>query len=221
MTDSPSSHRLIEGTPEKLNAQFRELASPERVERTAEALRRNGMKVYVEPTAAAAVARFQALVPEGSEVLTATSRTTEEVGIAPLVNESGKYRSVRAKIMALDRKTQRAEMLKLGATPEVIVGSVHAVTEQGQVVVASATGSQLGPYSAGAGKVIWVVGTQKIVRDLEEAFRRIEEYSFPREDERAHQAYGVGSLIAKILVVQKETTPERVSVIFVPAELGF
>jgi L-lactate utilization protein LutC len=221
MSGSGSHTGLIEGVRGQLNERFQQLATPERLEKTVEALRRNGLTVYVEPTAGDALHRFQAIVPEGAEVFTGTSRTAEDTGIAELVDKSGRYRSVRAKLATMDRKTQMREMIKLGATPEYIVGSVHAVTEQGQAVIASATGSQLGPYSASATKVVWIVGTQKIVRDLEEAFQRIREYAFVREDERAQKVYGVGSSISKLLIVQKETTPGRISVIFVLANIGF
>jgi L-lactate utilization protein LutC len=212
---------LLAGVPGAPNERFRQVASRERLEMAAEALRRNGMTVYVEASGADALRRFVELVPEGSQVYTSTSRTTEAVGIAELVDKSGKYRSVRNQLAALDRKTQRREMTQLVAGAECIVGSVHAVTEQGQVVVASATGGQLGPYAASAARVVWVIGGQKLVRNLDEAFQRIREYSFPLEDERAKQAYGVGTLIAKVLILQRETTPGRISVIFVPAELGF
>jgi hypothetical protein len=98
---------------------------------------------------------------------------------------------------------------------------VHAVTEQGQVIVASMTGSQVGPYASGAGTVIWVVGAQKIVRDLEEGLRRVREYSYPMEDARAREAYGIGSGINKLLIVNREVVPGRISVILVKEKLGF
>ncbi|MGA7922760.1 MAG: LUD domain-containing protein [Thermoplasmata archaeon] len=221
MSGAGGQSGLIEGVRGRLNERFRQLPSREQLEKTVESLRRNGLTVYVEPTAADALSRFQAIVPEGAEVFTGTSRSLEETGIAELVDKSWKYRSLRAKLATMDRNNQMREMVKLGATPEYIAGSVHAVTEQGQAVIASATGSQLGPYSASAGKVVWVVGTQKIVRDLEEAFQRIREYAFVREDERAQKAYGKGSSISKLLIVQKELTPDRITVIFVPAVLGF
>lgn len=221
MSGSGSPNGLIEGVRGQPNERFQHLPSPEQLEKAVKALRRNGLTVYVEPTAADALNRFQVIVPEGAEVFTGTSRTVEETGIAELVDKSGRYRSVRAKLATMDRKSQMREMIKLGATPEYIVGSVHAVTEQGQAVIASATGSQLGPYSASAAKVVWVVGTQKIVRNLEEAFQRIREYAFVREDERAQKAYGVGSSISKVLIVQKESVPDRISVILVPEILGF
>jgi L-lactate utilization protein LutC len=221
MSPAPDRSDLIQGAAGAPNESFRRLASHERVEKAAEALRRNGMSVYLVEGPADALHRFQELVPEGSEVFTGTSRTLEETGIADLVNKSGKYRSLRSEFAKMDRATQGREMAKVVAAPDFFVGSVHAVTEQGQVVVASATGSQLGAYSAGAGKVVWVVGTQKIVRDLDEAFQRIREYSFGREDERARKAYGVGTHISKLLIVQREHVPGRISVILVSAELGF
>jgi acyl-CoA hydrolase len=95
-------------------------------------------------------------------------------------------------------------MRRIGASPDYVVGSVPAVTEHGEVIVASASGSQLAPYAYGAGAVIWVVGSQKIVPDRDAAFKRIYEYSFPREDERAREAYGIGSGVNKVLVVNRE-----------------
>jgi hypothetical protein len=121
----------------------------------------------------------------------------------------------------MDPKTQNREMVKLGATPEYILGSVHAVTEDGRVLIASKTGSQLGPYAAGAAKVIWVVGAQKIVKDLDEGMCRIEEYSLPLEEQRALQVYGTPSGINKVLIVNKEIDPERITMIIVKEVLGF
>jgi acyl-CoA hydrolase len=112
-------------------------------------------------------------------------------------------------------------MRRLAASPDYAVGSVHAVTEHGEVVVASASGSQLAPYASGAGAVIWVVGSQKIVPDLDAAFKRVNEYSFPREDQRAREAYGIGSGVNKLLVVNREFVPGRITVILVRQELGF
>ena len=112
-------------------------------------------------------------------------------------------------------------MKALGACPGVVVGSVHAVSEDGHVVVGSFTGSQLGPYAAGAGAVIWVVGAQKVVPDLDAAFRRLRTYSFPREDERLHAAYGIGSALNKILIVDGETTPGRITVLLVREPIGY
>ena len=98
---------------------------------------------------------------------------------------------------------------------------MHAVTENGSLLAASASGSQLGPYVTGAGRLILVVGTQKIVSDFEEGLRRINEYVFPLEDARAQAAYGVHSGVNKVLIINRELTPGRITVVFVDEVLGF
>jgi L-lactate utilization protein LutC len=155
------------------------------------------------------------------EVFTASSQTLEQLGIPAELEKSEQYHLVREELKKMDPKTQNREMIKLGQTPEYVLGSVHAVTEDGQVLVASNTGSQLGPYASGAAHVIWVVGAQKIVRDLDEGIRRIEEYAYPREDERLRQAKGVPSAVNKVLFVNKEVQPGRVTMIIVKEELGY
>jgi hypothetical protein len=167
------------------------------------------------------------LLPAGAQVMTMTSRTLETIGLTEEIDGplelagSPRYDAVRTRLMQMDRQTQGPEMRRLGASPDYAVGSVHAVTEHGEVVVASASGSQLAPYASGAGAVIWVVGSQKIVPDLDAAFKRVNEYSFPREDQRAREAYGIGSGVNKLLVVNREFVPGRITVILVRQELGF
>jgi LUD domain len=140
--------------------------------------------------------------------------------LSSIPNESSRYHPLRPQLKTLDRQTQGREWRKLQSSPEYVVGSVHAVTEQGQVLIASASGSQLASYVFGADHVIWAVGAQKIVRDLGEGFRRVREYSYPLEHERI-QALGMpGSFVAKILLVERER-PDRVSVILVKEALGF
>jgi hypothetical protein len=161
------------------------------------------------------------LIPDGSEVFTATSRTLEEIGLVEAIDDSSRLHSVRSMLRKMDMATQWDEMRALGARPDVVVGSVHAITEQGEVVAASASGSQLGPYISGAGKVIWIVGAQKIVANMEEAMRRIEEYSLPLEDARAQLAYGQGSFIGKVMTIYREYLQGRIDVILVKQNLGF
>ena len=203
------------------------LASDEQIERTAAALETNGMRAIVVDTGDEARHQVFALLPAGAQVLTMTSRTLETIGVAEEINEpsdmaeSRRYDALRPRLMQMNRQTQWAEMRRMGASPDYAVGSVHAVTEQGEVFVASASGSQLAAYVFGAGSVIWVVGSQKIVSDREVAFKRIYEYSFPREDERAREAYGMGSGVNKVLIVNREFTPGRITVILVKQELGF
>ena len=102
----------------------------------------------------------------------------------------------------------------------MVVGSVHAVTEDGKVVAASASGSQLGPYAGSAGKVIWVVGSQKVVPDIDTAMRRVQFYAYPKEDIRAREKYGMPSALLKILTINGDF-PGRSTVVLVREPIGF
>jgi hypothetical protein len=203
------------------NGEFSSLASDERVTATAAALEANGFRSIVTGSGDEARRVVLELLPAGAEVFNATSRTLESIGLAQEIEQSGRFNAVRSRLVQLDRATQGREMRSLGAAPDFVIGSVHAVTEQGQVLVASASGSQLAAYVYGAGSVIWVVGTQKVVRDLDEGLRRITEYSFPLEDARAQAAYGIHSAVNKLLVVHREFQPGRVTVVLVKENLGY
>jgi hypothetical protein len=149
------------------------------------------------------------------------SQTLEATGIVEEIEKSGRFEHLRPRIYSMDRKTQGDEIRRLAAAPDVMLGSVHAVTETGSLVAASMSGSQLGPYASGAGRVILVVGTQKIVSDLEEALRRVNVYAFPLEDARAQAAYGIRSAVNKVLVINREVNPGRITVVLVDEVLGF
>ncbi|TMF69741.1 MAG: hypothetical protein E6I15_14940 [Chloroflexi bacterium] len=122
--------------------------------------------------------------------------------------------------MKMDQRTQRDEMRKLGAAPDIMVNSAHAVTADGQIVITSASGSQIGPIASGAGKLILVIGSQKIVLDLDSAFRRIKEHVFPYEDARLREAMGVGTKITRTLILDQDYSPGRTTVILVREPIG-
>ena len=112
-------------------------------------------------------------------------------------------------------------MRQLAAAPDYVVGSVHAVTEDGSLLIASASGSQLGPLVSGGGHVILVIGGQKVVADVATGLRRIYEYCFPLEDRRARDAYGVPSGVNNVLIINRVVMPNRVHAILVGEPLGF
>jgi len=203
------------------NREFARVANDEQIERTAKALEANNIHVLIAENSEEAKRLFFELLPEGAEIFLGASVTLETLGIKDEIDQSGRYDAVRPKIFAMNRETQGREIRKLGGAPDYAAGSVHAVTEDGQVLIASNSGSQLGPYASGAGKVIWVVGAQKIVKDLNEGLRRIQEYSYPLEEEHMQQLYGVGTHINKILIVNAELRPNRITIIIVKQELGF
>lgn len=209
---------VSEATP---NPEFAKLASDERIERTAKALEANGIRTLVAENGEEAKRLFFELVPEGSEVFLGASVTLETLGIQGEIDKSGRYEALRPKMFAMDRATQAREIRKLGGAPDYAAGSVHAVTEDGQVLIASKTGSQLGPYASGAGQVIWVVGTQKIVKDFNEGLRRIREYCVPLEEVHMQQLYKTGTAANKILIVNAEFRPNRITMILVKEKVGF
>ncbi len=203
------------------NDEFTRIASDEQIERAARALNANNIHTFVVETAQAARKLVLDLLPEGAEVYANQSQTLQKLGITEEIDKSGRYDAVRPKVLSLDRKTQADEIRTLRARPAIIVGSVQAVTEKGQLLTASFGGSQLAPYASGSAKVILVIGAQKIVKDLDEGFRRIEEYSYPLEDARLRAAMGIPTAIGKVLLVNREVVPGRTTAIIVKEELGY
>jgi L-lactate utilization protein LutC len=199
---------------------YTQLASAEQLATTVRALKANGLLTMVVETAEEARATALALIPDGAEVFHAASRTLEATGLAEAITTATRFQPVRPRLAVLDRATQAREIRTLAARPDVIVGSAQAITERGEVLLASATGSQLGPAASGAGLVIWVVGAQKLVRTLDQGMRRIEDYCLPLENARTQQAYGRGSAINKLLIVRGEATPGRIRIILVKQRLG-
>lgn len=189
------------------------------IKRTAKALSQNGIETIVVEDGKAAKEKVLKLIPKGSEVTTMTSMTLETTGIAKEINESGRFNSARPKLM--DANADPQEQHRLRVTPEYAIGSVHAVTENGQLLIASASGSQLPAYSYGAKKVIFVVGAQKIVKNTKDGIKRIYEYTLPLEDKRALKAYGMHSGVNKLLIINKEFTPNRITLVLVKEKLGF
>lgn len=203
------------------NSEFARAADSETIERTADALRAKGYDVHIARDLADAKDIVLDLVPEGAEVGSGSSKTLEEIGVTEVIEKSGRYDAVRPKLWAMDRETQMRQIRKLGAAPDYWLNSVHALTEDGTMVIASFGGSQHAPIVSGAGRVIFVIGAQKIVPDLATGLRRVEEYSYPLEDARLRAAYGMGSAINKILIFDGEFTPGRVTVVLIPTEIGF
>jgi len=203
------------------NQEFAELATDEQIERTARSLEANGIHTLIAENGAEAKRLFFELIPDEAEVFLGSSVTLEKLGIKDEIDQSGRFDALRPKMFAMNRETQGREIRKLGGAPDYAAGSVHAVTEDGQVLIASNTGSQLGPYAAGAGKIIWVVGAQKIVKDLNEGLRRIAEYCYPLEEMHMQELYKMSTGVSKVLIVNREIRPNRITMIIVKEKLGF
>jgi LUD domain len=204
-----------------VSSEFTELASDEQIAKAAAALERNGIRPLLAATGGEARDLVDSLLTSGAEVYNNTSQTLEATGIADNIERSGRYQPLRLRLYRMDREMQRREMRALAASPDYVVGSVHALTEGGSLLIASASGSQLGPLASGAGHVILVIGAQKIVSDVATGMRRIYEYCYPLEDARARRAYGVPSGVNNILIINKVMTAGRVTAIIVKERLGF
>jgi hypothetical protein len=193
------------------------------IERTAAGLRAKGYAVHVVEDAAAAKATILELLPEGAEVGQGASQTLEDIGVTEAIEQSGRFDAVRMKTRSMDHSSPEGlrAMRKLGVGPDWFVNSAHAVTEDGTILVASNTGSQLAPLSFGAGEVIFAIGSQKLVPDLATAFRRLEEHILPLESERMQGLYGVDSEIKKVLIIHKEFRPGRFTFVLIKEPVGF
>ena len=200
---------------------FADPAPAQRLERAAAALRSHGFAVEILDDAAAARTRIKDLIPEGASVFTGASETLRLSGIEEDINNSGRYDALRSRGTTMDRATQMDEIRRLLASPDVIVGSVAAVTETGSLVVASASGSQLPGYAGGSARAIWVVGAQKVVPDLTAALRRVEDHCLPLESARVMKVYGQPSAINRLLVLNAETHPGRGTVLLLREAIGF
>ncbi len=199
------------------------VADQQTLDTTAAALKANGVNAIIVETGEEAKVKALELLPKGSEVMTMTSETLRTLGLESEINDSGNYDAVKPKLVKMDRVTQASEMNKLGAGADYSIGSVHAVTQDGKVVVASNSGSQLPGYVYGSPHVIWVVGGQKVVKNLDEAMTRIYDHVVPLEGERANKAYNIttGTNLSKLFILNKEINPERITMILVKEKLGF
>jgi hypothetical protein len=204
-----------------MTTSFAEPASAQRLEQAAAALTTHGFTVEILDDAAAARGRIKDLIPEGASVFTAASETLRRSGIDADINTSGRYDAVKSRAVTKDRVVELAEIWRVMSTPDVIVGSVHAVTETGSLVVASASGSQLPGYAGGAARAIWIVGAQKVVSDLPAALRRVEDHCLPLESARVQAISGQPSAINRLLILNAEPNPGRGTVLLLREAIGF
>ncbi len=199
---------------------YGEVADETSINTAVQSLNTNNFNAQVVNDLAAAKAAVLEIIPAGAEVFTAASVTLQETELAETLNKKP-YISVRDKFMDYKNQPDKAiEMRRIGSAAEYAVGSVHAVTKDGHLLIASATGSQIPNEVYGASQVIFVVGAQKIVNDIDDGIQRIQQYVVPLEDERALKAYGAHTSLNKMLIYFKEF-PGRVHVIIIRQKVGF
>jgi hypothetical protein len=206
------------------DGKWERLPDEETVGRTIAALKSRGISAEFVPSRQEALERVTRLVPSGAELMTASSKTLDEIGFLALL-KSGKHQWTSLNDIVYGEKdpAKRAELRRRNVNVDYFLGSVHAITETGETIVASASGSQIPSYAFTSKNVIWVAGTQKIVPNLEEGLRRVREHSLNLEIARMNSLGFPGSMIAKILIVEREPAQlgRKVSMILVNEKLGF
>ena len=201
------------------------LASDESIQSAKTALEKEDISVSVVKSGAEAKEQVLSIIPKGAEVQDNTSITLETIGLADEIRNSGKYTSLHQELLSLDREKDAKKIAEMRSVSDWVIGSAHAVTEDGRILIASNSGSNIPGYAYGAKHVIWVVGTQKIVKNIDEGIKRIYEYSLPLETVRARKAYGLpdtwDSFPSKILIFSKDPIPGRSTLILVKEVLGY
>lgn len=200
---------------------FAKLADKTTLQATIKSLQKRNIEVFVVDNKNKALEKAKNLIPQGSEVMTGSSTTLDQIGFTDLL-KSGKHpwKNLKEEIVnEKDPEKQNALRVKSSAA-EYFLGSVHAITKEGEVLIASASGSQLPAYAFSSPHVIWTVGTQKIVPTFAIAIERIEKYTFPLEDKRMKSIGYPGSAVNKILVIRGEFG-KRIKMILVKEVLGF
>ena len=201
-------------------ADFTDPATEVELEALAGRLRERNFEVVIVPNAAEAKAEVFKRLPDGATVHSGKSKTLEDAGIFEALMASDRWDFLRRRTGKMNRATQGDEIRRINSSPDVLLGSAHAVTKSGQIVITSASGSQIGPIASGAGKLILVIGSQKVVPDLDGAFRRIEEHVFPYEDARLREAMNIGTKITRTLILDRDFRPGRTTIILVREPIG-
>lgn len=195
-------------------------ASEETLQSVAKALGERNMTPLIVDTPADARRAVLEIIPDGAEVHSGKSKTLEVAGLFSEFQDSGRYDFLRTRMFAMDRATHGREIRKLIAAPDYMVNSAQAITEDGVIVIASASASQIGPLASGAGRVIYVIGSQKIVPDVATAYTRILDHVFPYEDARVFEAMGAHTVLARVLLVEREWQADRTTVVLVREPVG-
>lgn len=212
---------LLSQIPEELVNKWGRLADEDMLQETVKSLRRKQIEAYVAATREEAINLALSFIPEGAEVWDCSSTTLDQLGISAIIRDSNRYVSLRKKVFSISDPKERLAARRATATVKYTIGSVHAVSKDGVIMVASMTGSQLPYYAYTTENVILVVGTQKIVQSIEEGLKRIEEYCVPLEELRVKSEGGTGTALNKILIIKGEHIPGRIKVVFVKERVGF
>jgi L-lactate utilization protein LutC len=202
--------------------QWTKIPSAANLNKTVEALKKRNLSVIVLDSKAHALQKLKEMIPAGAEVMTGSSTTLQQIGFTDYyLSGKNPWKCLATEIRDENDGEKRAALRRKSVTADYFLGSVGAVAETGELVAVDQSGSRVGAYPFAAKKVILVVGYQKITPNLEEAMRRIREYVFYLEDERAKKAYGIGTSFGKWVIIEREIVKDRISILIVKEPLGF
>ena len=206
----------------EIEAELDELPDDDTVAETVANLEERGFEVVVVDNGAEALDEIEPRIPAGVSVMNGHSTTLEEIGFDELLSEGNHgWESLPDQIWSIDDDAERQAARRESQTADYFLGSVNAVATTGELVAADLSGSRIGAYPFAAGNVVIVTGTNKVVPTLDDAFDRLESVAYPLENERAKEAYGVESAIAKQLVYRREPEEGRTTVVLVREQLGY
>jgi L-lactate utilization protein LutB len=205
-----------------IDATLDELPSDEAVETTVQNLEANGFEVVVVDTAEAALEALQSHIPADASVMNGHSTTLEEIGFVDYLTEGDhEWESLPNEVWSIDDDAERQAARRESQTADYFVGGINAIAQTGELVAADRSGSRIGAYPFAAGNVVIVSGVNKIVPTLDDALDRLESVAYPLENERAKEAYGVDSAIAKQLIFRQELDEGRTTVVLVRDQFGY
>lgn len=203
---------------------YNELASKEAVLETSQKLQSRGIEAIYVNTKQEALDKIKELIPSGASIMNGASATLQEIGfIDYLKSNQHPWNNLHAAIVAETDSAKQAELRKQALLSDYYLGSVHALAQTGEILIASNTGSQLPHIAFSSNNVILVVGTNKITPNFEEAMNRLHKEVMPKEDDRMKGVYGVGTTLNKLFVLYGENPMmgRKVRLILVNEVLGF
>ena len=206
----------------EIDAELDRLPDDETVEETVANLEERGFDVIVVDDADEALTAVKSQIPDGVSVMNGHSTTLEEIGFDEFLSEGDhEWESLPDQIWGIDDDAERQAARRESQTADYFLGGINAVAQTGELVAADLSGSRIGAYPFAAGNVVIVTGINKIVPTLDDALDRLESVAYPLENERAQEAYGAESAIAKQLVYRRETEEGRTTVVLVREQLGY
>lgn len=189
--------------------------------RTVEALNRRNVETVVVDDGVQALSKLKDLVPEGSVIFNNTSETLDSIGYSSYVHDNPNYRNLHDEMVAETDPVKQRDIRRKATLADYFIGSVQAIAETGEVVVASGSGSQIAAYVYGADRLIWLAGTQKICPSLSHAIDRVRGYTLDRHDAWLRNLGRNPSPIGKLMVFENEVVAGRITMVLINESLGW